>query len=848
MITGGWGLSKRLEKVAVWVALAGACLAMYGRYLVGHLPVGADNSLMYAPFYALRWQGGPPLWNPYSLSGTALADNLQAALLYPLRWPFFFTSDWRSYFGLFNFLHYAVAFWGATLFLRAFGVRRGAALAGAIAYAAGGHLAGRIINPTIFYASCWLPFLLYGAAGRGMRHAWATTLGAAMILWIGSPHLMFYGMVGYGLVFLSTVIWPVWRGEGSRMALELVGSRALHLGLAFVLAAPALLPGIQRAQESIRTEATVAANLADSVEYREIPAMLLGGTGAAIHPEYIDKCCYAGSVALLLILWLASRGGAWRDRRFLCGVLLVVAGMFFALGRNIGIQFLMPWIPGFRNLAGASRALILTVAGLALLTGLALDALPPRPMRRLGAGALALGLAMLAVFAVNAVRIDVADSALESLAIWLRAWVVAPGALGLPLFPWIDAAVGLLAAGVVLALTGSREKLRLGLLGAIIFAQVWHFAPRVLPPTEPPSYFDPPPQVAYLQAVQKRPGEPPFRVAGYNPLQLHDGEFDNRHKIAFLMPNFATLYGLEDIEGFDPLIHLRYLDLFLKTSGRAAFNDPIHNLDIERPDRRLFDLLGVRFLVGHPYERRLTTLPQTLSLDVPNAPLPPVAAVGVWEEKNPRAPITHWLFVSLLDRALKAPLGEEVARLHVDAVEGMFSFPIRNGIETADLHALSFDKITSSALFRPVVNMEWTTHQPAPKFGYRIHEANYRGVIDFGRPLTVRRLAWQVTRPGVILNVAAQAYRLASPPVAEDPWRLVFTAKPNAPGHEAIAPVYEYREAKPRAVLVSAPAGMGSNTPANRSTDDSSDAIQIEEAALNAIPTQVKYCMAGAAE
>jgi len=81
----------------------------------------------------------------------------------------------------------------------------------------------------------------------------------------------------------------------------------------------------------------------------------------------------------------------------------------------------------------------------------------------------------------------------------------------------------------------------------------------------------------------------------------------------------ATLYGLEDIQGFDPLIYLRYEALF--RDNRAPINDPIRNLDIARPEAALFDLLGVRYLVGNPFDRRLTTVPQTLVAAAPFAPV-----------------------------------------------------------------------------------------------------------------------------------------------------------------------------------------------------------------------------------
>ena len=55
---------KHLDRLALWLALSAAALVMYGRYAAGLLPVGADNTLMYAPFYSLHWHCWPPLWNP----------------------------------------------------------------------------------------------------------------------------------------------------------------------------------------------------------------------------------------------------------------------------------------------------------------------------------------------------------------------------------------------------------------------------------------------------------------------------------------------------------------------------------------------------------------------------------------------------------------------------------------------------------------------------------------------------------------------------------------------------------------------------------------------------------------
>jgi hypothetical protein len=383
----------------------------------------------------------------------------------------------------------------------------------------------------------------------------------------------------------------------------------------------------------------------------------------------------------------------------------------------------------------------------------------------------------------------------------------------------------LLAAALFRLLPPARARLRLGLLAGLLFALCWHFAPRVLPPTERRPFFEPPPQVALVQAEQTRATQAPFRVAGYDPLRVHDAQFESPNKFKFLAPNIATVFHVEDITGFDPLMYLRYLDLFLATSGRAPYNDPIRNLDLGRPDPALFDFLGLRFILGNPYDRRLCHLPLTL------APGQPAAEVGEWTPARAEGrAVTHWMIVSLLDRALRVPLGAEVARLVIEADEGTFEFPIRNGQETADLHALNFEPLYKSPAFRAQLNLPWGSNTLDPELHYRVSAANYRAVIPFGRPLHIRRAAWRLQRPDLIFSIAAQAFRLA--PAPQDPWALRY-GSPDEP-----APVFEYTAAKPRAVLVSNPSSSQvPGTPPDRLTSANRSVsamdVQLTTASLN---------------
>ena len=87
-------------------------LFFFGHFLFGRVPICCDMTLFYAPFYSLMWDGGLPLWNRYLAGGMPMDGNPQFSAMYPLRWPFYFVGDWRSYFSLYLYIHYVIALAG----------------------------------------------------------------------------------------------------------------------------------------------------------------------------------------------------------------------------------------------------------------------------------------------------------------------------------------------------------------------------------------------------------------------------------------------------------------------------------------------------------------------------------------------------------------------------------------------------------------------------------------------------------------------------------------------------------------------------------------------------------------
>lgn len=787
-----------------WAALALLATIFYGSYLFGAIPVGADNTLFYAPFYSIRWDGGPPLWNRFTMSGAPLADNLQAALLYPLRWPFFF-MDWRAYFGPFNFLHYLIAFIGMGVLLRTLKLSYPAALIGAVLFTGSGHMAGRVINPTIFYACCWLPLLLAGAAGRERRHGWLTVLAMAMIATIGSPHLLFYGTLSYGITLLVFADWrprELWR---------LCISRAFYLGLGLLMAAPTALPGIMRAGRSVRTLTTVEANLRDSLGWHEILPVLLGGTGTQVYPEYIDKSGYVGPLVLILLLGLFLNGHVWRDRRMWAGLILAGLGFFFALGNNVGLQFIVPYVPGLKLLAGPTRALVLTMAGVAILGALAAEEIlksdRARLMRWSGAALIVLGVIAAARFGFTLPRAQQIYGPVPA-AEWIRAWVFGPGAVTPAMFRALDAATVFAAGGLAMIAFARRPKYLVLALTAIVFIELMHFTPRVWPPIGKASDFDPSPQAKFL--MQKRDANPaqPFRFAAFDAIQTFNSDYNDQHKFNFLLPNLSTLYELEDIRGFDPLILKNYERLFATTGGRSPIDDPIRTLNFARPDTELFDWLNVRYLIGNPWDRTVSLNVQSITPDNPRQ-----MAAG-WADHATTAPITGWSFVSQVKFDDEIPIGDEVAKLVIEADEGTFQYPVRFGIETGFFGSVNRLRLRPNPNWRAITQVMGPSPFPLRKYNYKVMLATYRAHIDFGRPLHARRVIWEMSAPNGALFVESQACRLASSP--DDPWKVAFGSESD------VAPIYEYTRATPRAMRV------------NWLTDNSSIEVTIDPKLLRA--------------
>ncbi|MFM8322322.1 MAG: hypothetical protein ACKOC5_15515, partial [Chloroflexota bacterium] len=357
----------------------------------------SDMTITHYPYalYLQRavWNGQGFLWSPAILSGGPFFANPLSGAAYPPGWAALLLP---LPLGL-NLLAAAHLVWGGLglyRLLRAEGLGRPAALWGGLAFAALPKLAAHFGagHLTLLYAVPWTPWLLYAARRSAPgRPGGGEALCLAMAC-LADPR---WGALA-GLVWLG---WRLALDYERRSTLPPGWGRLRPLGrlleqaaLAGLLAAPLLLPLLELAQRSTRSQMSAADNLTFALPPGQLLGLLFPDLGG-----FHEYMLYPGQMALLLVV-LGAAGGLggrvkWRWAALAgLGLLLALepAGPFYARLARLPLVDLLR-VP--------SRWLFAVGLGLAAFSAHALDGLlrgeALRPAGRLSAaGLLAFSLAL----------------------------------------------------------------------------------------------------------------------------------------------------------------------------------------------------------------------------------------------------------------------------------------------------------------------------------------------------------------------------------------------------------------------------------------------------------------------
>jgi len=353
------------------------------------------------------------LWDPYAACGTPVVGNVQNATFYPFSILFYIMpTD-----GAFGFIFLAdtlLAGWFAYLFVRSFGLGRGAGLAGAIAYMFSGIWTSTLVSGT-FMCHNNFPWMVLGlylvrkVVLSVRERKWSAGAFFALLLAI-SQAIQFLGghtqfwvystalLIAFGIfeVFYGYVV-----GGSLRTAVG-AGLVCVALAVGALLMMIQLLPAVELAGQVLDEGERPA-------EYRTLGAFSNDASVMALVPRYygfpiegswrsthIREWEITPYIGLLPLIFLISAPFVARNGyvRFFCGVCVIA--VLFSYGEGSPVFWLMSQLPGFSAFRLPQRMLTVALPGVAVLVGFVWDRLfATRPSRSKWVPMVAVGVALL---------------------------------------------------------------------------------------------------------------------------------------------------------------------------------------------------------------------------------------------------------------------------------------------------------------------------------------------------------------------------------------------------------------------------------------------------------------------
>lgn len=498
-------------------------------------------------------QGKLPSWNPYSFSGTPLVANIQAAPWYPLNIIFLFTPFYIAWTVLI-IIQPCLAALFLYLYLRNKKIFLPVAAFAGLAWAFCGFSISWLTWGTIVQTALWLPLILLSidkvgeTSGKKTKYFWAAVLALSSVfaLFAGHAQVAFYIFVFAGVYGLWKKLWWVVAADAA----------------AILISSIQWVPFVQLLSHSARvSDATAWLKEGWFLPWQHLVQFIapdffgnpatLNYWGVWNYGEFIG---YIGILPLLLSIFaIATR----RDR--LTRFFAICAGIVFLFLlptplAKLPYQFHLPIISSLQP----TRLMVLVDFCLAVLAALGLDAYVRKSDKKIFHICGLFMLVLLALWGYAAsVHLEVSK---HNLILPSILFAVSTGILLLKRWKYI-----MIAFAIVLTMF---DLFRFG----------WKFTPFT-----PIEYFFPTTKsILFLQSQQK-----PFRVMS----------LDNR----ILPPNVGAYYGIESIEGYDPVYDARYEEFIAALNRREpnitppfGFNRIITSPTIDSP---LFPLLNVKYIL-----------------------------------------------------------------------------------------------------------------------------------------------------------------------------------------------------------------------------------------------------------
>ena len=522
-------------------------------------------------------KGTLPVWNPYNFSGTPLMANIQAGTWYPLNVLFYvfpFYIGWT----LLIIAQPILAALFLYLFLRNKKIHPWVAALAGIVWAFCGFSIAWLTWGTIVQTALWLPLLLLSMdhileeMKRREIALWSVVLAlsSACVLFAGHAQVALYTFAFAGAYGLFS-LWHTTRKNR-------IGWLVSSLTFAAIISSIQWVPFMQLVGHSSRITDTAAwlkegwflpwQNLVQFIapDFFGNPATL-NYWGVWNYGEFIG---YIGILPLLLAFY----GVIVRKDRLTRFIEIVLAAvLLFVLPTPIAKLPFELRIPVLFTLQ-PTRLMVLVDFCLVLLAALGLDAYLKNASKKILVPIILVGAALggFWIYVIRTVHAGGDPTMITNLEVTRRN-------LTLPSLLWVMSSALLT---IPLIFKKSKNTLFVITLILVILFDLFRFGWKFTPFT-PVGYFFPVTKaISFLREQRK-----PFRVMS----------LDNR----ILPPNVGAYYGIESIEGYDPVYDARYEEFIAALNRREpnitspfGFNRIITSSTIDSP---LFPLLNVRYVL-----------------------------------------------------------------------------------------------------------------------------------------------------------------------------------------------------------------------------------------------------------
>ncbi len=518
--------------------------------------------------------GTLPLWNPYNFSGTPLAANIQAGAWYPANIFFLFMPFYIAWTVLI-ILQPILAALFLYFYLRNKKILPAVSVFAGVIWAFCGFSIAWLTWGTIVQTALWLPLILLSidkileGNNRKTKIIWSVLCIASAVFAVFAGHVQVALYVfAFAFVYGLFEIWNMPKRSNILWLLTVLGGAVIVSSIQWV-------PLVQIITHSSRIFDASSwlkdgwflpwQNLVQFIapDFFGNPATL-NYTGIWNYGEFIG---YIGILPMLFAFYAIIVRRDRLTRFFAVSCAIVFIFLLPTPVAKLPFQFHLPILSSLQP----TRLMVLVDVCLIMLAGLGLDVYIKKPDKKILFGIICTGVVLTGLW-FYVLRIPDMDVAKRNLILPSALWAVS-SILVLFVFV-IKKRWNTLFTFAIIAVT-IFDLFRFG----------WKFTPFT-----PVSYFFPTTKVISFLRGQTRP----FRVMS----------LDNR----ILPPNVGAYYGIESIEGYDPIYDARYEEFIAALNRREpnitppfGFNRIITSPTIDSP---LFPLLNVKYVLSFETMKR----------------------------------------------------------------------------------------------------------------------------------------------------------------------------------------------------------------------------------------------------